>query len=148
MPEPAPRASTPLPHSYCASNQTDDGRFIPQHRITIPHRDIDRLSLVLQDFAHQQGCYRYAWPKTHLLSLPEPATRQVLDLNRANYSQWAAPPDTAISTPDDELRQIVLRITPARYQSLWVFVAGVAMAVIGGIIFLGSVLWFIPDSER
>lgn len=150
MPEPTPRASVPLPHSHCVSNRTD-GRSVPQHSISIPRRDIDRLALVLQDFAHQQsGCYRFVWPRNHLVSLPEPAVRQLLDLNRANYSQWAAAPDTAISTPgDDGLLQIVLHITPARYQTLWVYAAGIVMAVIGGICLLGYVLvWFLPESER
>ena len=151
MPEPAPRASVPLPHSHCVTNRTDDGRFIPQHRITIPLRDIDRLSLVLQDFAHRQGgCYSFVWPKSHLISLPEPALRQVLDLNRANYSQQAASLDTATSVPgDDGLHQIFLHITPARYQNLWVYAAGIAMAIIGGLCLLGYVLvWFLPESER
>ena len=149
MPEPAPRASVPLPHGHCVTNRTD-GRSVPQHRISVPRRDIDRLALVLQDFAHQQGgCYRFVWPKRHLVSLPEPAMRQALELNRANYSQWAAGQPTAPpAIGNTELHQIVLLITPARYQSLWIFVAGVVMDVIGGLFLLSYVLvYLIPGID-
>ena len=148
MPETTLPTSAPLPHIHCANNLASDGRFVPQHRISIPRRDIDRLALALQDYAHQQGgCYSFDWPRSHRITLPESTIGQVLELTGANYSQWAAGLETATPAPGNaRLHQVDLHITPARYQRLWVFVAGVAMAVIGGIMFLGSVLiCFIPE---
>ena len=132
-------SSAPVPHDHC--NPLLTGRTVPQHRLIVPPRqDIYRLSLALQEFAHQQGgCYRDLGPE-YLLNLSEPAVDQILDLDSDNYSDWASRPRAALpdSGPDD-LRQIRLHITSANDIPDWQIIVGTTMTLLG---FVACVLAF------
>lgn len=132
--------SAPVRHSHC--NRMPNDITVPSHSIIIPPRDIHRLTLILQEFAHQQGgCYHTRYPNQHRLTLPQPAIDQILLLNRRNYAEWATGPK---ATPEGELRHIDLQITvTGRTNIWWVAMIGLVATItgiIGGIFALVSVV--------
>lgn len=124
-------ASAPVPHNHCIPMLT--GRVVPQHRLRVRSRqDIYRLSLVLQEFAHRQGgCFRDLGTE-YLLDLPEPAIRQILELDSDNYSEWVSRSRATLPhwAPDD-LRQIRFYMTSNNDVPDWQIIAGTTMTLLG-----------------
>lgn len=125
------------PHPYCGPATT--GRVTATLNITISHHDLAGFSRSLQDFAHRQGgCYHNIYDRrahtAHRLTLPDSAIRQIMTLNRHNYSQLAAPHKTADSVPGiNEFRQVEVYATSSKHgrKTKWTAIIGLITATIG-----------------
>ena len=127
IPASAVPAGAPVRHDECPTKPKWNA--VPQHEISIPRRDIPSLSLILQDFTHWQGgCYYgHHLRNRHSLILPPTAIRQIAELDRDNYAQWATQPKPATARPRGEPHQIDLNITVEKYDT------GFALAFVGWI---------------
>ena len=136
LPASALLIATQTPHPYCGSATI--GRVTAPLNIAISHRDLAGFSRLLQDFAHRQGgCYHNIYDRrshtAHRLTLPDSAIRQILRLNRHNYSQLTAPHKATDSVTDTkELRQVEVYATSSRHgrKTKWIAIIGVTTTTI------------------
>lgn len=126
----APQTSAPWPHDHCDPMPAQS--TVPDKRISIPEPDILDLSLILQEFAHQQGGCYYHLDDEYRIALPAPAMDRMQQLRHNNYVQWTGHLPTAIPISDrPELRQVNLGITEAGNYSPWRSLIGIILFIIG-----------------
>ena len=137
--------TTPDPHAHCWKDHA--GFTVPDHQLQIRQRDRRGFDLALQEFTHRQGgCSRLVSRFEYRVILPPAPMRQILELNRQNYHEWAiaALADTAtIRNPNlTDRRQLDLHInqSPAGYAPDWMLTSGLFLAAFGMLACVGSLI--------